>query len=274
MRKNSIRKLIHGILDLLPLFVIPIFAININQKSVEPISITTGAWEHRNKYETNEVNSDNDLIEGHIYNLNLDTRDLDIEYLAFYCYLLNGNIEITFTEDLTYTSSTYNLQTNQKMMINCYANDSSIFIFDNNNEEIDIYGHLNLNNIVVLIEEFDEYSVGIYNNFSETNYNEIEYAYNEGHVYDDTDIGSQFLYSLYISTDNYFNMNNVFNLNGVYQWFELNIFGGSAPLSIYIVWNIIIYELVMDLLMLLYALFMFFIDACQKLIDKPLESIK
>ena len=93
-------------------------------------------------------------------------------------------------------------------------------------------------------------------------------------TYNDTDIMSQMFYNLYNSVDKYFNMNNVFGFGNIYKWFELNIFGGNAPISIYIVWNIVLYEFIMDLLMLLYALFMFFIDMCKKLIDKPLESIK
>ena len=72
----------------------------------------------------------------------------------------------------------------------------------------------------------------------------------------------------------HFNMGNVFNLTGVYQWFNTNIFNGNAPQVIYSVWNIALYELVMDLLFLLYGLFMWFIDMVQHLMDKPFKSIK
>ena len=93
-------------------------------------------------------------------------------------------------------------------------------------------------------------------------------------TYNDTDIMSQMTYQLYNSVDKYFNMGNVFNMGALYDWFNLNIFNGNAPISIYIVWNIVLYEFVMDLLFLLYALFMWFIDMCKRLIEKPLDSIK
>lgn len=93
-------------------------------------------------------------------------------------------------------------------------------------------------------------------------------------TYNDTDIMSQFTYNLYNTVDKYFNMNNVFGMTGIYDWFNLNIFNGKAPLYVYIVWNIILYEFIMDLLFLLYALFMFFIDVCQDLIERCFKSGK
>lgn len=86
-------------------------------------------------------------------------------------------------------------------------------------------------------------------------------------TYDDTDIGAQVTYSLYNTVDNYFNLNKVFNFGEIKDYFDKNIFEGNMPLAVEVVWDIIVYEFVMDLLFLIYALFMFFIDACEHLID-------
>ena len=83
-----------------------------------------------------------------------------------------------------------------------------------------------------------------------------------------TDIGSQMMYALYNPIHDYMNFNNVFNFGQIYDWLQLNIFGGTAPLSVFIVWNIVLYEFLMDLIFLLYLLFMFFIDCCTNLIDR------
>ena len=313
MRKNSIRKLIHGILDLLPLFVIPIFAININQKSVEPISIEVQEqisvdlnqevkelnninW--TNNYTDNRVTFGNNsctleyvgnqqqygrsvrttelhnIIQNHYYVVRFEVfNDMGIEIPNFTYRTANSAFYERFTlnSGMNYYSRKFMVTTNETsyLYFGIYtAQSSSIYTMYN----FQVFDLTQMNLEDITIEEFNSMFPNSYYEYTESQKMLVDKP--TPTTYDDTDIGSQFLYSLYISTDNYFNMNNVFNLNSVYSWFEMNIFGGSAPLSIYIVWNIIIYELVMDLLMLLYALFMFFIDACQKLIDKPLESIK
>ena len=91
-------------------------------------------------------------------------------------------------------------------------------------------------------------------------------------TYNDTDIGSQFTYTLYNTTEKYFNFNQVFNLNSFWSWINLNLFGGSAPLMAKTIWNIIVYEFVIDLLFVFYAFFMFLIDFTDSLLEKPFNK--
>lgn len=86
--------------------------------------------------------------------------------------------------------------------------------------------------------------------------------------YEDSTITNVFLDNFCNTIDTYFNFGNVFNLGNVYSWVETNIFNGSAPQIVPAIWNIAVYEFVMDLIFLLYALFMFFIDFCVNLVDR------
>ena len=107
--------------------------------------------------------------------------------------------------------------------------------------------------------------------FSKTYYSENDndkiLVKNTGSItYNDTDIMSQFTYQLYNSVDKYFNMNNIFGFGNIYDWLLANIFNGNAPLYVPIVYNIILYEFVMDIIFLFYMIFMFIIDFTEGLI--------
>lgn len=91
-------------------------------------------------------------------------------------------------------------------------------------------------------------------------------------TYNDTDIGSQFIYMLYNSINKYFNFDNAFNFGGFYNWLNTNFFNGGAPLIATVIWNIIVYEFVVDLLFLFYSFFMFLIDFTESLLDKPFSK--
>ena len=62
------------------------------------------------------------------------------------------------------------------------------------------------------------------------------------------------------ATNKYFNFDNVFTFGDIWQWFNINMFGGNAPQIAHAVYEIIVYELIMDIIFLSYAVFMFIID--------------
>lgn len=86
-------------------------------------------------------------------------------------------------------------------------------------------------------------------------------------TYNDTDIGSQMVYALYKPIDKYFNLNKVANFEQVYDFFQVQFFNGNAPISIFIVWNIILYQFIMDVIFLVYMVFMFIIDFIGGMLD-------
>lgn len=298
MGKNKARHLLHGILDLFPLFVIPIFAIytrNENYNSNIEIQVQ----------EKIEVNF-NQLV---TFNEGTSTS-FDVTYTKYNDGYIKANGTSTGWSYCNLTT-TYTNRNGHKMYIRGNPNItsfSSYFIRDGYGNQPYDYGQgyigtsgtrfivqivvtngTQINDVMFLPQCFDLTQMfGQGNEPSISEFNEMfpnaYYPYTESEIvyvnkltpttYNDTDVGSQFVYTLYNTVDKYFNMGNVFGMNDVYDWFVINIFGGNAPLGVYIVWNIILYEFVMDLLFLLYGLFMFFIDMCKRLMEKPLNSIK
>lgn len=116
-----------------------------------------------------------------------------------------------------------------------------------------------------------------FNNLFQDSYYETVYSTNvilpnQIVTYNDTDVGSQMVYTLYNTCDKYFNFNQVGVFEDLYNWFEANILGGTAPMSFFIVWNVILFEFVMDLIFLTYMVFMFVIDFAECMIDRFFEK--
>ena len=283
MRKHSVRKWIHAILDLLPLLVIPIFAINIINRSVELLSVEYGDiyTEVNYKYETNEVNSLQDIQVGRIYHFNgaVDLGDFDYSAYQITISLLSGYVEfsepsISFYSNINnnepFSFITYGDVTEWYFVLSNYVTSEILqeFYFD----DVDLVFYTNGD----LTDWLNENNIFGLQSFSASDFNVIE-SVEEVHdtvIYNDTDIGSQFMYSLYHVTDKYFNMNDTFNLGQVYEWFTTNIFGGNPPLAVPIVWNVIIYEFIMDLLFLLYAVFMFVIDFAESFMERMFDKAR
>ena len=64
---------------------------------------------------------------------------------------------------------------------------------------------------------------------------------NHNVIFQDSDIGSQFVYDLYNCVDKYFNYDKVFNFGDLYGWLQLTFFSGNAPLGFFIFWHLLIY---------------------------------
>ena len=271
MRKNSVRKFLHAILDLLPLFVIPIFAIYSMNHEISGNSVNTSGYEVRNKYETNEVNTIDDLVEGNIYFV----EDIEI-----------------FSED-EYEFTLQVIKCDSLIMYNHSVDDEYIDSINDNNVTINALGYLDINlseesyvsieygsieirNLYfVLINEIEQFKFFIESYeplITASDYNVLEYVYNEGIVLDDEDIMSQFMYVTYNACDKYFNMNRVFNLGGIWNWVSNTLFSGQPPISAFIVYNVIAYEFIMDIIFLLYSVFMFVIDFAESCVDRFLRK--
>lgn len=91
--------------------------------------------------------------------------------------------------------------------------------------------------------------------------------------YADSTVTNVFMNNFSNTVNTYLNFGNVFNLNGMWNWININIFGGTANAFVYALWNIIVYEFVMDLLFLFYMFFMFLIDFTENLLEKPFDKI-
>lgn len=269
MRKHDVRKWLHAVLDLLPVILIPVFMIYSHRHTLTERTEVDIQY----KYESNEVNSLDDLVVGNIYELDLNYIYNSLgntEYVGF------GGSLILVPDDAEIAQILYFTQT--YVVINKYTNYSPQLSFETMNTYYNNAYSLEEPNIssshaYLIYQSYDEYSYipNDYKFYKYTDFNVIESV-----SVNDTnnDIMSVFMDDFNNAIDKYFNMGNVFNLGGVYQWFNTNIFGGNAPTVIYSIWNIALYELVMDLLFLLYALFMWFIDMVEKLMEKPINSVR
>lgn len=270
MRKNTPRHWLHAVLVLLPVLLIPVFMIYSHRHAMTELKDVDIQY----KYQSNEVNSVDDLIEGNIYYLE-EFRFTEAEYGEIYFVCLSiGDIE---------SNGIYNFDD-----FGITLDNSSYIVFNN----VDIYFTIGNSNIfttiyidtvenpIIFYDFIFQYhksqGIDLYLNDNHyipqyTDYNIIESV-----EVNDTksSVMNVFMDDFNTAIDKYFNMGNVFGMHDVYNWFINNIFNGSVPLIVPIVWNIILYEFVLDLLFLLYGLFMWFIDMLKALIEKPIKSIK
>ena len=286
MRKNSPRKWLHACLDLLPVILIPVFMIYSHRHDVtENVQVNY-------KYQSNEVNSLYDIQMNKLYYMEKMEFADDIDFTAFNDF----TIKIVKTSAITpqYWQDEFADLTNIETLnatLYCSNTDNgagyyTLTLFFDEEREYSYYGvsayYFVLHDLYFYID--NSLSVTNFKNFYNatkqiypdeinlpqyTDFNVIESVNTTN-----SNVMDSFMNKFNSTINTHFNMGNVFNLTGVYQWFNTNIFNGNAPQVIYSVWNIALYELVMDLLFLLYGLFMWFIDMVQHLMDKPFKSIK
>lgn len=289
MRKHDVRKWLHAILDLLPVIIIPVFMIYSHRHTIDSYEVTRDKYDVVNfnqQAENYYVNYDNVSFNRYDRFLS-NTFDSSIQghkvYYSFYCvtdltscyycighpgYQPNGSSVLldpntTFYEKLTtfnvveggwYSSYFYNF--NAESNKTCIISDLMFF------DLTKMYG---AGNEPSTIAEFRDVFDDTYYQYTLSR----KMIINTGtETFNDTDIGSQLLYAMYNPVDKYFNFNKVGTFNSIYQWFSLNFFNGNPPLVTPIIWNIILYEFIMDVLFLTYSVFMFIIDFIECALDK------
>ena len=294
MRKHSPRKWLHAILDLLPVIIIPIFAIYSHRHTIDSYEVT------RDKYQVLDFNQKwnvNDLvetsysfgslsinehklnfdftsaggqfnggwflsncIEGHKYFLR-STYDNSISELSFFgfCngYYLGFNLISTCSFTGNYDFHLYYPQpVSQDVSISFYVNLFDLTqMFGSGNEPT--------------IQEFNEMFPNDYYDYTTSKKVLVQ---NGTETLNNTDIGSQFVYALYTPIHDYFNLTQVGVFGDLYNWLQLNMFNGTAPISIFIVYHVILYEFIMDLIFLIYCVFMFVIDFTERLLDSLFDK--
>ena len=110
-----------------------------------------------------------------------------------------------------------------------------------------------------------------YNVFSYTDFNVIESVQVNDSTSSVTDV---FVDNFTNTVNTKFNFAQMFNFNDIWSWLNTNLFNNiSSPLA-YAIYNIIIYEFLMDILFIIYGVFMFIIDFCECLLEKPFDKVK
>lgn len=300
MRKHKIRHIIHGLLDLLPLFVIPVFMVYSHRHTIDTYSVTVnGAYYQLEQgvingkpnsldywidsreyfeydpldsylYSTSAVNST--LINNNIIS---NTDNGDIMFLQFENFISyspqNNGIEVMIQGDYDlYFSINFNISQNFSKyyaIAQFTQNETSgklTFNFNGLYQDIG-FKNIQLFNLTKIYGTGNEPTAEVFSSMIGDTYYEYGETYNVflpygTTTYNATDIGSQFIYSLYNATVNYFNTDSVFNLSSLHNWITNNFFNGNMPLGVTVVYHIIVYELIMDIIFLIYAVFMFIVD--------------
>lgn len=300
MRKHDVRKWLHAILDLLPVILIPVFMIyshrhEINDGSIQvqdKVAIDFNQLVNYESYQnslTNFVGDDLTIgqyvdLEGTIDYGNYVFNPINTNNIVLSVgdkFVIRGIDTLSGMNLLLYNGSNvvYCNNTSTTIYTSPFSGTFMLYANRGNSGSIVIKAEPQFFNLTKMFGSGNEPTLTEFNSLFSNSYYQYTLSHKElidGDLitYNDTDIMSQITYQLYNSVDKYFNMGNVFNLGGLYDWFNLNIFNGNAPIYIFIVWQIVLYEFVMDLLFLLYGLFMWFIDMIQKLMEKPLNSVR
>ena len=306
MRKHSPRKWLHAVLDLLPLIIIPIFAIYSHRHTIDSYSVTIDESKYANFYQgvingkpITLDNWDSDIAiyidelddENYVYiwtesstyiNTDIQINTDDLIYLSFTFYV---DPDLTFDLSLRNDDSTSSLdiysgtyievldgpQLNSTIVqsdITFNADYIEFYYYDNYDLYLKDFQLFNLTSIFGAGNEptkdvFESYLIQDYYDFGD---NTVQIS-NDIVTYDNTDIGSQFVYALYTPIHDYFNLSQVGVFGQLYDFLQVNMFNGKAPISIFIVYHVILYEFIMDLIFLIYCVFMFIIDFAEKMLD-------
>lgn len=219
------------------------------------------------KYQSNEVNSIDDIVVGNIYNFDINNAVYDIIDFSF--VLVSGEINcrsISYVEFSDYYFSyevPYNLYREDAfgtLSFLPYDDISSVlgyFDFD----EIESYSSVIQ---IIHINEFGS-STDVTTLFSYTDYNEVEsVTVNDS----SSDIMSVFVNNYAEAINKYFNYDNAFNFGGLYTWLNTNFFSGNAPLGFFIFWHLLIYWLLTSLIWLIFDVLMYVPMLVHRWLDK------
>ena len=336
MRKHDVRKWLHAVLDLLPVLIIPIFALAVrSDNNFQPISITTGEEVTRTynfnqlvknglptddydapywSYESEFGYASEDGVPDNYFSWGCEEYDeawyestayaeLGGECISGHQYLLKYDISLSISgsSNRGLVVGVRNENDSDANYINVYNNwvthyDTFVFSSDRSYDWTNVYflyepdGEYYFQFYVRNLQLFDltqmygfgyEPSITTFKNRWTQSYYDYTLSSSITDVisdttvtYNDTDVGSQMVYILYNATDKYFNFNSVGAFNNIYNWFSVNLFNGNVPLAFPIVYNIILYEFIMDIIFLTYAVFMFLIDFCEHLLDRAFTKSK
>lgn len=268
MRKNSARKWLHFTLDLLPLIAIPVFMVYAHRHTLTERTNV----EINYKYETNEVDSADDLIEGNIYHLYINNESVDNFVLdgGYINMRLVNVVDYNFTgvditiDDIIYSTNEPNGSIKLDLIFSHYDCYFSTYLVANDyNEYLINLSIADLNNFLLdcdfVFYDGEDFNVSFYDDIliTSSTYNEIE------SVNADTtneNILNVFYKDFTDTIDNYFNFDNVFTFGDIWQWFNTNMFVGNASPIAHAVYEIIVYEFIIDIMFLSYSVFMFIID--------------
>ena len=288
----KISKLFHWLyacVMLLPLVVAPVYAIFMHRHNVTNYEVQTGGYEVTEKYTTNEVNDFGDLVVGNIYHIDYfyitdSSLDMDSVFTINILKALNvylGSNGTLVEYDINYYDSSVDncivfgfefINSSEYFLLDTYFSNTHGYaeVFSDYVEEleiVDIDFYIPDSNSLASFVHFCTY-VDFGGTISSSDFQVYDYQYNEGLTYNDTDIGSQFVYSIYLPLNKYFNVTSFLGLNNLYSWINTNVFSGTAPLGFNIFYMLLSYWLLVSIFWLVFDVVMYVPNLAHRWLDK------
>lgn len=294
MKLSKLFHTLYAFIMAIPLIIVPLYAIYLQNHTPEPISVNLNEphWVNEILYDTEDVDSYEDLHVNKIYscdNFQIEFEefgtflDCNITIFQFDTLDIYTEEDVYIDERLTgYVNPNYayvdvSLSLSQVFDIIMYWSNGEVYIA----EVYENCDYISLGYVDFVIQDenslstfktiCDGYVSGHYmGNFSASDliiYNH-EYVDDEPIIYNDTDIGSQFVYNLYNVVDKYFNWSNAMGLNNLYDWFIANVFSAANPLVFSVIFNLLVYWLFISLFWLIFDVLMYVPNMIHKMLDK------
>lgn len=258
----KISKIFHWLylsLLVLPIVTIPVFMIYSHRHDLTQRTEVDIQY----KYQSNEVNSVDDLIVGNIYYL---------ERL----YIVDSPYEFSFNT-ISYESYESDLGIGDFVIDDIFfdyvstisVSYENFYYSVSNGLSVTLVGGLGYFNINDLVFMYDSSLLPYFvsNNYlpQYTDYNVIEsVSVNDT----ESDIMSQFTTSLYNTTERYYNFDNFFALGDIRQWFNTNFFNGNPSLGFGIAWHLLTYWFVVSIFWLIFDVLMYLPLLVHRWLDK------
>lgn len=262
MKLNKLFHWLYFCVMALPLVVAPIFAIYSHRHTLTEQTTVDIQY----KYQSNEVNNFDDLIEGNVYNLDLNNANYDLIDFSF--VLVSGEI---YCESISYIEMD-EYYVGYRTPYNLYKEDVFGSLSFLRYDDLSILGYFDFDyissyNAVIQLLHINEFGsfTDVASLFSYTDYNEVEsVTVNDS----SSDIMSVFVNNYAEVINKYFNYDNAFNFGGLYTWLNTNFFSGNAPLGFFIFWHLLIYWLLTSLLWLIFDVLMYVPMLVHRWLDK------
>lgn len=292
----KISKLFHWLyasLMFFPLMVIPIFAIYSQRHTIESNIVEKEVVKEVNFNQTFNNDEQPFLFIGDAYNerlyFNLNTNEFSFVVGDVYlsrAYLISSNFD--FDSFWIHISSWDNegadivFYPNSRIgffgsVFTCSSDSENYLVLDSGSNVSGSYSiefYYNLFNLTKMFGRGNEPTIEQFNSWFPNHYYEYTLGRKEllytglYEQFNDTDIGSQFIYQTYNVVDKYFNIKDWMNLGGLYDWFILNIFNSSNSLVLPIIFNLITYWLVISFIWLIFDILMYVPSMIHKMLDK------
>lgn len=270
----KISKIFHWLylsLLVLPIVTIPVFMIYSHRHDLTQRTDVDIQY----KYQSNEVNNADDLIQGNVYQFNIEDH-----YVLNIVPNVDDYILIELLDDLYFdafvgdSTSDFPFVSSHTILFLSFNDDVGNFYTFYSYEQYLEYDYTTsyvingtfLNNItIVLLEYYISDLDNFYSYFSYSDYNVIEsVSVNDT----ESDIMSQFTYSLYNTTERYYNFDNFFALGDIRQWFNTNFFNGNPSLGFGIAWHLLTYWFVVSIFWLIFDVLMYLPLLVHRWLDK------